>query len=126
MISKEVHNDLGLLILRVFTGIMLIAGHGWSKLAGFSMAMTSFPDPLGIGAQASLAGAVFTEVFCQIFIILGIKTRWFSVPSAFTMVVAAFMFHGNDPWANKEKALLYLLSYIVLFISDGGKFSLKK
>lgn len=117
--------DLGILFLRVASGLMMIFPHGWGKLVGFSARMNTFPDPLGIGSTASLTGTVFTEFFCQILIILGIKTRWAAVPLLFTMLVAAFMVHGDDPWMRKEKAVLYGVIYITLFITNGGKFAVK-
>ena len=103
----------------------MIFPHGWSKLVNFGAKMGGFPDPLGIGSTASLTGAVFTEFFCQILIILGIKTRWASLPLLFTMLVATFMVHGQDPWKIKEKAALYAVIYLTLFITNGGKFSVK-
>ncbi|OIQ18999.1 MAG: hypothetical protein BM556_06865 [Bacteriovorax sp. MedPE-SWde] len=117
--------DLGVLVLRIGVGLMMIFPHGWGKLVGFGSRMSTFPDPLGIGSTASLTGTVFTEVFCQVLIILGIKTRLASIPVIFTMIVAAFMVHGQDPWKVKEKAVLYGLVYVVLFITNGGKFSVK-
>tara|TARA_R110002050_G_scaffold61142_1_gene135327 strand:- start:1974 stop:2123 length:150 start_codon:yes stop_codon:yes gene_type:complete len=40
------------------------------------------------------------------------------------MFVAAFIVHGADPIARKELAILYLVLYIMLFVFEGGKFSL--
>jgi putative oxidoreductase len=122
---NKLGSDLGILFLRVASGLMMIFPHGWSKLVNFGTKMNAFPDPLGIGSQASLTGAVFTEFFCQILIILGIKTRWASLPLLFTMLVAAFIVHGQDPWMRQEKAVLYAVVYLTLFITNGGKFSIK-
>jgi putative oxidoreductase len=125
MLSKQMQTDIGILILRVFAGGMMLVAHGWGKLTGFSTKMSVFPDPLGIGSQLSLAGTVFTEVFCALFIVLGIKTRWFAIPAAFTMLIAAAVVHGNDPFGTQEKAWMYFFCYAVLAFTNGGKFSVR-
>ena len=84
-----------------------------------------FPDPIGVGATASLALAVFAEFLCSIFLIVGFKVRLVAIPPAVTMFMAAFIVHGADPLGKKEKALLYLISYIVLILCGGGKYSNK-
>ena len=117
--------DLGILVLRIFSGLLMIFPHGWSKLMGFADNMNTFPDPLGITSQLSLTSAVFSEVICSLMIILGIKTRIFATPLFFTMMVAAFVVHANDPWAVKEKAIVFGVTYLVLIISGGGKFSVR-
>jgi putative oxidoreductase len=121
----RIGKDLGILLLRVFIGFYMIFAHGWGKMMNFPKLMNSFPDPIGIGTTLSLTGAVFTEVVCSLMIILGIKTRWFSGPALFTMLVAAFVIHANDPWMKKEKALLYAISYLALMITGGGKYSVR-
>jgi putative oxidoreductase len=42
------------------------------------------------------------------------------------MAVAAFIAHGDDPFAQKEKALLFLAIYLVLLLVGSGKFSADK
>ena len=113
-------NDLGLLALRLgIAGLMLT--HGVPKLqklvAGGEI---QFPDPIGLGATASLALAVFGEVVAPAFLIVGFLTRWAAIPAAATMAVAAFVVHWKDPLADKELALLYLVGFAVLFLTGAG------
>ena len=122
---NTIGKDLGILVLRVLISLLMIFPHGWTKMIGFTSKMNSFPDPLGIGSVMSLSGAVFGEVICSVMIILGIKTRWFSVPALFTMLIAAFVVHANDPWMRKEKAVMYAVVYLVLIITGGGKYSVR-
>ena len=42
-----------------------------------------------------------------------------------TMFVAFFLAHADDPFSQKEKALLFLISYITLFFTGPGKFALQ-
>ncbi|MFG1498677.1 DoxX family protein [Halobacteriovorax sp. XZX-3] len=122
---NRLNSDLGWLVLRVSTALIMLLAHGWGKLANFTTLLTKFPDPIGLGIPFSLTATVFAEVFCQVFIIVGFKTRWFAAISAFTMIIAAFVVHGADPFGAKELALMYAVVYIAIFFSNGGKYSVK-
>lgn len=98
--------------------------HGWAKLMGFNEMADSFPDPLGIGSQWSLIGTVSAEVGCSILIILGLATRPAALGIAFTMAVAGFVIHADDPFEVKEKAFLFLTVGSTLLFTGAGAFSL--
>ncbi len=116
--------DIALLLLRVSIGIFMLT-HGTGKfMKFFADEPITFADPLGVGVTISLALAVFAEVFCSVFLIFGIATRLSSIPLIITMLVAAFISHADDPFNVKEKALLFLLVYVVLAITAAGKFSI--
>jgi len=105
-----------------FGGMMI--PHGYSKFMGlFEPGEISFADPIGIGPELSLYLTIFAELLCAFFVVVGFKTRWASIPLIITMMVAAFITHGNDPWSRKEFALLYLVGYFVIFLLDSGKYS---
>jgi len=57
-------------------------------------------------------------------IVVGLWTRWMSVPAAITMAVAAFGAHAGDPISDKEHALLFLVPFAVLALMGGGRYSL--
>ena len=57
-----------------------------------------FMDFLGLGAEISLILTVIAELFAPVLIIVGWKTRWAALTVAFTMFVAAFVAHGDDPF----------------------------
>jgi putative oxidoreductase len=58
-------------------------------------------------------------------VILGFFTRFFLIPPIINMAVAAFIFHSADPFAVKEKAIMYLIVFVALFFTGPGKFSLQ-
>jgi putative oxidoreductase len=115
--------DLGILLLRLAIGTMMLS-HGGPKLIGLLNGQTQFADPIGLGPVVSLGLAVFAEFVCSILIIIGWQFRLAVIPLIVTMLVAVLIVHGEDPWATKEKASLYLLVYLVLLISGSGKYSL--
>jgi putative oxidoreductase len=116
--------SFGLLLLRVSAGLMLAAGHGWGKLVGFAEKAATFADPLGIGSHASMAGAIGGELVFPALVVLGWGTRFAAIPPAFTMAVAAFMIHADDPWRRKELAVLFMVSFLVLVFTGAGSHSL--
>ncbi|MCA0386872.1 MAG: DoxX family protein [Bacteroidetes bacterium] len=118
-------NDLGLLLLRIFAGGFMAFGHGYGKFVKFfSGEEIKFLDFLGIGMKASFFLAMSAEFFLAIFVILGLFTRTVTIPLIITMVVAAFIAHGDDPFQKKEMALLYLTVFGTLFFTGGGKYSI--
>ena len=99
--------------------------HGLPKLARFTSGEAiKFADPFGISPAITLGLAVFAEVGCSIFIILGLGTRLASIPLMITMAVAAFYAHAEDPFGTKEKPLLFLLIFLMLFVFGSGRYSI--
>lgn len=116
--------DLALLLLRLAAGAFMLT-HGIGKFMNlFGNEPIQFVDPIGIGVTASLALAVFAEVFCSILLILGLAARFSTIPLLITMLVAAFIVHAGDGFGKQELALLYSVVYLLLTISGAGKISL--
>jgi len=121
--SLSNYSDLTLLLMRIGVGALMLS-HGTGKfLKLFGDEPIKFSDPLGVGATASLAMAVFAEVFCSIFLILGFATRLSVVPLLITMLVAVLLIHTHDPFPKKELPLLYIIIYLAIGIFGAGKFS---
>jgi putative oxidoreductase len=116
-------NDFSKFILRVFFSAFMMT-HGYPKLMKIVNGNTKFANPIGLGSEISLYLTVFSEFFAPLLIIIGYKTRFFSFFPAFTMVIAAFVIHGDDPFKKMEMALLFLVAYIVIMISGPGKISI--
>lgn len=117
--------DIGLAFFRISVSVMMIT-HGLPKFQKLITGNFEFGNPIGIGATPSLFLAVLGEFICPLLIILGYKTRLFSIPVAITMAVAAFIAHASDPFGTKEKALFYLVAFITIALVGPGKFSLDK
>lgn len=113
------------LILRLVAGGAMLS-HGIPKLMAFSELSQSFPDPLGIGSLISLLMALGAEVGCSLLLILGLFTRLALFPLSFTMMMAFFIIHGNDPFAVKELALMYMTIYVAIFAIGAGRYSIDK
>jgi putative oxidoreductase len=118
--------DVSLLLLRLVAGGFMLT-HGMGKFAKLlSGDPIQFADPIGVGVTASLALAVFSEVFCSIFSIIGFATRLSGVPLIITMLVAAFIVQAGAGFGKQELPLLYATIYLILVVAGAGKISLDK
>jgi len=115
-------NNLALLLLRVgFSGFLMT--HGIPKISRLFETPIKFANPIGLGETTSLILTIIGEVIAPIFIIIGFKTKWATIPPAITMAVAAFVVHAKDDLGTKEHALLYMIAFIVIFLTGPGKYS---
>ncbi len=116
--------DLGLLVLRLWFGLEMALAHGLPKLQKALSGDMSFGDPIGLGEPVSLVLAIFGEFFCGLFIAAGFFTRLSCIPYLITMLVAAFIVHGGDPWGKMAYPLMYAVAAIVLLLTGPGRHSL--
>lgn len=118
--------DLGLLVLRVGLSVMMLT-HGIPKFMEFiggNMAIVG--DPIKLGGLITSILVLIAEVVAPILILIGLKTRMATIPVIITMAVAFFMIHGNDPFHQKEKALLYLVGFLAIALMGAGKISMDR
>lgn len=116
--------DAGVLLLRICCGLMLL--HGWPKLMDFEEGSKDWPDPFHVGMTASYALTVFAELFCTIFLLVGLFTRVALIPLIVLMLVIIFDIHSGDSFADREHAIMYLMSYVALLFTGPGKYSLDR
>ncbi len=100
--------------------------HGIPKVKKILSGDLGFGDPIGLGPEVSLVLVAFAEAVCGLLVILGLGTRWATIPLIFAMAVAAFIAHGADPFGTKEKPLLFLVAFIVLLLTGSGRYSLDR
>ena len=116
--------DLAILVTRISIAALMLV-HGLPKMGMlFSGDAILFPSIFGLSPALSLGLAVFAEVICSVFVLTGFGTRLAVVPLISTMLIAILVVHANDPFSNKELAVHYLVSYVILLITGSGKYSL--
>ena len=120
--AKAWSTDAGLFILRLSCALMAL--HGWDKFCNFYDGIAEWPDPLHVGTVISKGLTVFAELFCTLFVVLGLFTRYALVPLIICMLVIVFGIHAGDSLGDREHGLLYLLGYVTLLLSGPGKYSL--
>lgn len=118
--------DIALLIIRLAFGGMMLT-HGIPKLGMLlSGEPVQFLPLFGLSAGLSLTLAAAAEAGGAILLIAGFGTRLAAIPMAFTMLIAAFVVHANDPLATKELAILYLVAFTSLIFAGSGRFSIDR
>lgn len=116
--------DTLILIIRLFVGFSMLT-HGFPKLQKLiANDQIEFMNFLGLGSALTLVIVVFAEFFCSVLIILGLLSRFAVVPLMVTMLIAFFVVHSADAYADKELSLVYFFLYVSLLILGSGKFSL--
>ncbi|MXS69797.1 DoxX family membrane protein [Flavobacteriaceae bacterium W22] len=115
--------DIVIFIVRLLVGFAMIS-HGFPKLQMLiEGGDIQFFDFIGLGPKITLGLTVFAEFVCSIFIILGLFTRVAAGFLVFTMMIAAFVVHGSDPFDKREMSLLYLSIYLIIISLGAGKIS---
>ena len=129
--SNNTSRELGILLLRLFIGGILLF-HGYSKLHDISFVKIQlennhFPTVLAYGTYIA-------EIIAPLLIIIGYRTRFFSMIIAINCLVAIFLVHRAelfviDPttggWAI-ETLGLFLGGAISLICTGGGKYTLSQ
>lgn len=114
--------ELGILVIRALAGGLMLT-HGIQKAVNYSALAATFPDPIGIGSQASFILIMLTEIMASAMLILGLFTRPAALALMVGMSVAAFAAHTPFTLSASELALLYLVICTGLFLSGAGRFS---
>lgn len=124
-LPKRHYTNLSLLLLRIVSGGLMLT-HGIPKFDRLIAGKTKFADPIGLGEEFTLILTVFAEVLCAGLVAIGLFTRAAVIPLIVTMLVAAFIVHGDDPFARKELPLMYVTMYLLLYFKGPGDLSLDK
>lgn len=113
--------ELGLLGLRVFTGLAMALAHGVGKVpppGGFVNGVEDigFPAPLFFAWAAALS-----ELVGGLFLAAGFLTRISAFLIFTTMLVAAFGRHGGEGFAAQEMAFLYAAAALPFMLAGCGR-----
>ena len=121
--SKPFLADYTNFFFRLVVSLSLMT-HGYSKLMRLLEGRIWSRTHLFFNEETSLALVTFGEFFAPLFVILGLGTRLFSIPIIYTFIIVVFDAHWGDPFTKMEKGILFLISYILIFMFGPGKFSL--
>ena len=110
-----------ILFFRLFFGALFFM-HGLDKLSNFNVLSDTYPSVLGLGSYTTLMITIFCEFACSLFLMAGLVTRIVLIPMMAAMAVAFFDVHdGMMP--EGELALIYLIVFLVLFMTGPGRYS---
>ena len=119
----ERKTSVALFIFRVLLSISLFNTHGLKKILDFEGTLQHIPDPFGFGSEFSAYMAVFANVICPVFVIMGLFTRVAILPIVGITLSGFFIVHAADPWPVRDVPLMYSLSFLLLLYLGPGKYS---
>ena len=114
--------NFGIFVLRVTLGLLLVS-HGYDKMVHFAELKNRFMNFINLGSTVSLSLIIFAEFFCGIFLILGLFTRFASIPILIAMSVIVFMVAHGHVFAEGERATIYLAATFAILLCGPGKIS---
>ena len=97
--------------------------HGYGKMIRLLEGNIWGRTHLFFNEEISMALVAFAEFICPIFVALGLGTRLFTIPIIYTFIIIVFDVHLEDPFSKMEKGLLFLASYVLIFLLGPGKYS---
>jgi putative oxidoreductase len=132
--ANPINLSFGILLIRVVIGV-LMAFYGYEKLIHFDeMAASDFwaknVSFLGMTGKFPLALTIFAEFFCSLLLIVGLLTRLALIPLLICMgyivaIVGQFsIVEAGDNGSNLNSAFVYFITYLGLFFTGSGKYSL--
>jgi putative oxidoreductase len=124
--TSGISTSIGLLVLRTCAGLSLFLKHGLEKLTGYSIMVQHFPDPIHIGAHASLAFALLSDGICSVLVVLGLATRPAAAVICVNLLTAFFFVHHAAFFSNGHVELVwvYIAVFAGLLITGPGRLSI--
>ena len=116
--------DAGLFLARLWFGLVMAFSHGWGKFSDLSAFNAKVAKMGFILPEVSGTFAATSEFVGGLLIACGVLFR----PAAFclllTMLGAAFIVHGGDPFGKREYALSFCVICLVFLSTGPGRYSL--
>jgi putative oxidoreductase len=116
--------DLGLLFLRVAASVLLIAVHGWPKIAHYTAEAAAIEDPFHLGRTLSIGFAIFAEVVCPLLMIVGLWPRLAALPVMIVTIVALVFVHPDWSLRDAQFAWMLLILFGTVAIAGAGRYAL--
>jgi putative oxidoreductase len=116
--------DIGLLILRVFSGLALALAHGWGKIPP-SPGFVGMIGGMGMPAPELFAWlAAIAEFGGGLLIAVGLLTRPASLLVVGHFVFVVLLAHAGDPFGDRELPLFFLVTALLFLLSGAGRYSI--
>lgn len=122
--SQPPRINAGLFFLRLTGCLLLLYVHGLPKVFHFSEELTRIEDPFGLGPWMSLLPAIFAEVICPLFILIGVFARLACLPIIGVLLVAMLFVHPGWSIAEGQFGWLPLIIFTTLAMTGPGQWRL--
>jgi putative oxidoreductase len=115
--------SVGLLFLRLIGGGLLISGRAWNWQVLIEGNRILESTGWILGGEIGWFLTLFSECLCTLLVMLGIFTKFTSVPPAVAMMIAGLLLPAGAAWSSRELYFLLALPFFVLSITGAGDYS---
>ena len=115
--------SLGLFFLRTVGGGLLIYGRAPAWIEMLRGRGVPFADPFGASGEFLWFLTAFTELFCPIFFMLGVLTRFTAFPPMVAMLVLGLALPQGTAWSVRESYFLLALPFFTVTFTGPGDYS---
>ncbi|NRS87806.1 putative oxidoreductase [Flavobacterium sp. 7E] len=117
-------NNLAFLFFRILVAVELFRVHGMRKFKVENGKKESLPNPLHLPEKLNGAVAIFADTVVPFFMILGLGTRLFLLPTIGVTAIGYFVVHRKDSVEVRDVPFIYTVLLLLVWIVGPGTFSL--
>jgi putative oxidoreductase len=117
-------NNIALLLFRILVAVELFRVHGMKKFRVENGEREHVPNPLHLPEKLNGLVAAFSDTVVPFFLILGLGTRLFLLPTIGVTAVGYFVVHRKDSLEVRDVPYIYTVSLLFLLALGAGNYSL--
>lgn len=117
-------NNIALLFFRFLIAVELFRVHGMKKFRVENGEREHVPNPLHLPEKLNGLVATFSDTVVPFFIILGLGTRLFILPTIGVTAVGYFVVHRKDSLEVRDVPYIYTVTLLFLLALGAGTYSL--
>ncbi|KIQ22422.1 DoxX family protein [Flavobacterium pectinovorum] len=117
-------NNIALLVFRILIAVELFRVHGMKKFRVENGEREHVPNPLHLPEKLNGLVATFSDTVVPFFIILGLGTRLFILPTIGVTAVGYFVVHRKDSLEVRDVPYIYTVTLLFLLALGAGTYSL--
>lgn len=119
-------NNIALLVFRILIAVELFRVHGMKKFRVENGEREHVPNPLHLPEKLNGLVATFSDTVVPFFIILGLGTRLFILPTIGVTAVGYFVVHRKDSLEVRDVPYIYTVTLLFLLALGAGTYSLDR
>lgn len=117
-------NNIALLVFRILIAVELFRVHGMKKFRVENGEREHVPNPLHLPEKLNGLVATFSDTVVPFFIILGLGTRLFILPTIGVTAIGYFVVHRKDSLEVRDVPYIYTVTLLFLLALGAGTYSL--
>ncbi|MBF4515531.1 DoxX family protein [Flavobacterium sp. ANB] len=117
-------NNIALLVFRILVAVELFRVHGMKKFRIENGEREHVPNPLHLPEKLNGLVATFSDTVVPFFLILGLGTRLFILPTIGVTAVGYFIVHRKDSLEVRDVPYIYTVTLLFLLALGAGTYSI--